>query len=179
MQARSNTNKAKQHSTPKAVTLLEKMSCLGWDMYMYCMRIANALRRGLALLCLSFNRGWWIGVAVISKTRHPARRSCRGFESRTHAGGLQALGKQARRRSRVILFSCGKQQCRRDRYRIECAFNGSGFNAHSLLYSVDRLEIFVSSFDYGYMAKSLLLGLLIIIVVLLLWTRLSRPLFFQ
>ena len=123
MQARSNTNKAKQHSTPKAVTLLEKMSCLGWDMYMYCMRIANALRRGLALLCLSFNRGWWIGVAVISKTRHPARRSCRGFESRTHAGGLQALGKQARRRSRVILFSCGKQQCRRA--------IGTGLNVHS------------------------------------------------
>ena len=25
------TNKAKQHSTPKAVTFPRKMSCLGWD----------------------------------------------------------------------------------------------------------------------------------------------------
>ena len=27
-------NKAKQHSTPKAVTFPKKMSCLGWDMFM-------------------------------------------------------------------------------------------------------------------------------------------------
>ena len=32
-QARSNkqTNKAKQHSTPKAVTLVSQISCLRWD----------------------------------------------------------------------------------------------------------------------------------------------------
>ena len=29
-QAQTN-NKAKQHSTPKVVTFLRKMSCLGWD----------------------------------------------------------------------------------------------------------------------------------------------------
>ena len=30
-----------------------------------------------------------VGVAVTSPTCRPARRSCRGFESRTHAGGLR------------------------------------------------------------------------------------------
>ena len=32
---------------------------------------------------------WWIGVAVTSPTCRPARRSFRGFESRTQAGGLR------------------------------------------------------------------------------------------
>ena len=33
----------------------------------------------------------WIGIVVASPTCHPARRSCYGFDSRTHAaaGGLQ------------------------------------------------------------------------------------------
>ena len=35
--------------------------------------------------------------------------------------------------SRIMLFSSGKQQCGCDWYRIECAFRGSGFNAHSIL----------------------------------------------
>ena len=28
-------NKAKQYSTPKTVTFLRKMSCLGWDIHVY------------------------------------------------------------------------------------------------------------------------------------------------
>ena len=33
----------------------------------------------------------WIGIVVASPTCHPARRSCYGFDTRTHAaaGGLQ------------------------------------------------------------------------------------------
>ena len=33
--------------------------------------------------------GWWIAVVVSSPTCHPARWSCRGFESRTHVGSLR------------------------------------------------------------------------------------------
>ena len=50
-------NKAKQHSTPKAVTFPRKMSCLGWDMY---------TDTCTAVQCINVNIGMVYAIHLIS-----------------------------------------------------------------------------------------------------------------
>ena len=76
--------------------------------------------------------GWWIGVAVTSLTCHPARWNCRGFESRTHAGGLRC-GEKSLCTACVWALVCtqlgrtlaacgvGKSLCVRPVYGLWCA----------------------------------------------------------
>ena len=56
-------------------------NCVEWHL--------NLNGRDTSLIWTYSPMGWWIGVAVTSPTCRPARRSCRGFETRTHAGGLR------------------------------------------------------------------------------------------